>query len=60
MDNKFSANSSIPYVSTMGWNITTKTNHPRINGQEVLFNKTLVLRLRLYVADIQRNWEILV
>lgn len=40
-------------------NITTIAYHPQTNEQEERYNRTLVSRLRLYVASNQRNWDIL-
>ncbi|CAN8067637.1 unnamed protein product [Agarophyton chilense] len=37
--------------------VTTTAYHPQANGQAERFNKTLVQRLRHYVADHQSNWH---
>ena len=36
---------------------TITAYHPQTNGQVERYNKTLVSRLRHYVADHQRNWD---
>ena len=37
--------------------LTTTTYHPQANGQVERYNRTLVARLRHYVAENQRDWD---
>lgn len=40
--------------------LTTTAYHPQTNGQVERYNKTIVTRLRHYVAKNQRDWDIFV
>ncbi|CDF39905.1 unnamed protein product [Chondrus crispus] len=47
---------SIPLRTTTAHYLTT-AYHPQTNGQTERFNRTLVQRLRHYVAEHQRDWD---
>lgn len=41
-------------------NLTTTAYHLETNGHVESFNKTTIARLRQYVADNQRDWDVYV